>query len=120
MKHNQIAGFAWSQATSNDLSGNLYKAVKLDANGAAVVAAATDTVVGIQQTVPKAEGGSITIESDGVALCKVEGTGVTIGSKVSITATGGVQDINGSDTVIGVALATGAVGDLISIKLRNL
>jgi len=119
MKHNQIAGFAWSQATTNDLSGNLYKAVKLDANGAAVIAAATDVAVGIQQTVPKAAGGSITIESDGVALC-LAGAAVTIGTEVSIMANGKVEDKNASNTVIGVALTSAVSGDVFSVKLRNM
>ena len=123
MKSNQIAGFVWPLGVTGDLSNNLYKAVKVDTNGKlAAIAAATDVVIGIQQTVPPAPAAGNTqpvasIESDGVAIVEVAAAGVTAGSRVTVTATGTIEDVNGSNTVVGVALEDGVEGQLVSVKL---
>jgi len=120
MQSNNIPNFVWSEQTgTNDCSSNMFRAVKLNSQGAAKIAAATDIVVGIQQSNPTAAGQYISIESNGIAMVEA-GAAVTKGAKVSIMADGTVENINGSNTVIGTALATGVAGNFLSIKLTSL
>ena len=120
MQYNTLPNFAWTQGTgTNDLSGNQYRAVKLDAQGAAVVAAATDTVVGFQTDAPTGPNQYVALESNGIVLAEC-GAAVTAGSEVTIMADGKVENINGSNTIVGTALTTGVTGDIVSIKLKNM
>ena len=120
MEFNQIPNFAWTLGTgSNNLSGNQYKGVKVGAQGATVIAAATDKVVGFQTDNPTGANQLIALESNGIVLA-ICGAAVTAGAEVSIMATGAIEDQNASNTTVGHALKTGVTGDIVSIKLKNM
>lgn len=113
MQSNTIPNFVWSEVTgANDCSGNMYKAVKLNANGAAKIAAATDVVVGIQQSNPTGVNQMVTLESEGIAAVYA-GAAVTKGSKVSILADGTVGNYSQSITLGG----TYAENDIVTATI---
>ena len=124
MQYNQITNFSWSIETgANNLQNNRYRAVRLVSVGgtgiASTVNAATQKPVGIQEDTPPTSWGYVSVESNGIAMVEC-GAAVTAGSEVSIMSTGQIEDINGANTVIGVALTNGVSGDIISIKLKNM
>ena len=120
MRANQIAGFTWTEGTgSNDLSGNQYHAVKLDAQGAAKIADATDIVIGFQTDNPTGPNQYVALESNGIALASC-GAAVAKGAEVTIMADGKVETKNGVNTIVGTALEVGVTGQIISVKLKNI
>ncbi len=120
MQYNTLPNFAWTQGTgTNDLSGNQYRAVKLDAQGAAAITAATDVVVGFQTDAPTGPNQYVALESNGIVLAECA-SAITKGTEVAITANGRIATSGGSNTIVGAALTDGAAGDIISIKLKNM
>lgn len=125
MQYNEIPNFVWSAqpAPATDLTGNQYRGVKLVAGAGggtpAVISGATNIVVGFQTTKVNGAGQAISLESNGIVLARC-GAAVTAGLEVTIMATGDIENKNGSNTIVGHALASGVTGDRISIKLKNM
>lgn len=126
MKFNQIVGFVWTLGTGvADLAGNIYRGVKItpgstDQGGTALaITAVSDNVVGFQSNNPTGPNQNISLDSDGIVLAEVGAT-VTGGSEVSIMADGKIENKNATNTIVGTALTSGAVNDIISIKLKNM
>jgi len=98
MDYNHIPNMAWTLKTgTNDLSGNQYHGVKIDAQGAAKVAAITDNVVGFQTDNPTAANQYVALESNGIVLAEA-GAAVTVGLQVAIMADGKIK--NAEPTIV--------------------
>ena len=104
-----------------DLSAKQFFAVKLDANGKIVLAAAaTDQVLGVLQNDPKAaQVGQV--RHLGITKA-VAGAAITLGDEVISDAAGKVISTSGAgDRIIGHALeAAAADGDVISVLMTGM
>src|SRR5688572_16446200 len=104
-----------------DLSGNQFRAVKLDANGQiAAITAITDSPIGILQDKPGAAGRAGCVMLDGVSKM-VGGANIAKGDKIGVDNQGrAVAVIPGTDTtryVIGICLEDNSVaGGLITVQ----
>lgn len=99
-----------------DLTTKQYTAVVANSSGAAASAGAAAYVVGILQNEPNT-GQPATIVYNGVskAVC---GGSVTAGAKVTTDAAGKMVAATTGQAVVGVALASGASGEVIPVLVR--
>ena len=96
-----------------DLSAKQYHAVVADSNGALVAVGAGAYAVGLLQNKP-ASGQPGSFVFSGVSKAKLGGT-VAAGAKVAANASGAIVTAATGNTVIGIALAGGASGDVIPV-----
>lgn len=96
-----------------------YFIVKADtANDQSVVlgAAATDPIVGVLQNKPKAGQGAL-VRFIGTSKVIAGGT-ITRGDKVTSNASGqAITTVTAGNTVVGIALSSAVVGDIVEILL---
>lgn len=95
-----------------DLTGKVGLAVKLDANGKAVVAT-DDTAIGILRNDGKA-GEEVGVAVFGEAKAKLAGT-VNAGDQLMATAGGAMQVVTDGKQAIAVALEKGVANDIITV-----
>ena len=114
----EIPGFSMSLEASGDLSAAQFHCVEVDSNGQVTVAnAAGESVFGILQNNPNAQGVAASIMKDGVSKC-VAGAAVVAGNLVQTNASGRVIPVASGDFVVGRALdSVGADGEIVSIGL---
>lgn len=100
-----------------DLRTAQFKAVKVDSNGKAVLAAAGDFAIGILQNKPNS-GEAATIAVAGVSKASAD-AGITAGAKVTASADGQIVTATvATDNILGVALVTaGGAGVIIPVLL---
>lgn len=114
-----IRDFEKSFVSTNDLSLKQYFIVKADtANDQSVVlgAAATDPIVGVLQNKPKAGQGAL-VRFIGTSKVIAGGT-ITRGDKVTSNASGqAITTVTAGNTVVGIALSSAVVGDIVEILL---
>jgi hypothetical protein len=99
-----------------DLSAaaNLYKCVKLDSNGNAVICSAiTDKTIGSLQDLGK-QGRAVPVSYEGIAKFKAGAT-IAAGDPVATKADGTLQVAATTQYVIGIARWGGVSGDIISV-----
>lgn len=100
---------------------NAYRIVKFDTSDSLVIqgAAATDTTIGINQSPQAASAGqAVMLALQGVGKVELGGT-VTRGDLLSTDSVGRavVSLAAPTDRVIGVALQSGAIGDIIRVSI---
>lgn len=108
-----------SAGTGADLSAaaNIYKAVKLDANGNVVaVSAITDVPFGILYDTA-ASGRVVPVAVGGIAKAKA-GAIIAAGAPVAVKADGTLQTAATTQTVIGVARLAAVSGDIFPVQLQ--
>ncbi|GAA2555042.1 hypothetical protein GCM10010423_65270 [Streptomyces levis] len=116
----EIRGFARSYEVAGDMSGNLFRFVKLSGKTAVAATAATDPVVGVLQNKPTAPGIAATVMIDGLSRV-VAAKAIAAGTVVYIAADGRVTDTAASNKAVGIAEdAATAAGDVISVLLKPL
>lgn len=109
----------------SDHGGKQYHFVKVDATGAAAIAAGgtSEVVLGVLQNKPQVTGAAATVATGGVSKVVV-GTAVTAGGAVKVDANGKLTPVGTLATdlaagiVVGVALKSGAAGALVPVALR--
>ena len=107
---------ALTLAAAADLSAAQYKVMQVDSTGKAALSNATSLNVGILQNNPAA-GQAATVAVEGVSKILLAGT-VAAGARVTSDLNAlGVAAVTVGDSVIGVALAGGAAGDLIPVLI---
>src|ERR1043165_6933501 len=100
-----------------DLSAKQYYCVKLNSSGKAVLASvAGESVVGILNNKPTS-GVAAQIMAQGVSKAIVGTAGVTANSPVAVDANGAIVNAAGSDVVVGVALETGTLAQLVPVLI---
>ena len=107
-----------SATAGADLSAstNLFRAVKLDANGNVVaVAAITDTPFGILQDTPKS-GQVAPVAVGGIVKC-LAGATITPGQFVAVKADGSLQVAATTQVVIGTARTGAVAGDIFPVAI---
>lgn len=78
---------------------------------------ATEAPAGVLQNKPQAVGDAATVGIQGVSMCEAGGT-VTAGDGLKVDATGRpITAVIGTDKLVGIALLSGAVGQLIPVRL---
>lgn len=98
-------------------SANLFKCVKLDTNGRAVVCSAiTDITYGILQDLAPINK-AVPVAVGGIVKAKAGGT-IAAGAPVATKADGTLQTAATTQYVIGVARWGGVSGDIISVQLQ--
>ena len=114
----EIPGFSLSVEASADLSAFQHHFVEVDSNGQLTVSnSAGESVFGVLQNNPNAEGRAGNVMKDGVSKV-VAGAAITVGALVQTNASGRAITAASADFVVGRALdAVGADGELISIAL---
>ncbi len=114
----EIPGFSMSLEASGDLSAAQFHCVEVDSNGQVTVAnAAGESVFGILQNKPTAQGVAASIMKDGVSKV-VAGAAITAGALVQTNGAGRVVVVGSGDFVVGRALdSVGADGEIVSIGL---
>jgi hypothetical protein len=85
-------------------------------NYGGLATAATQALVGIAQN-SAAVGEHISVCPIGMSRCYVN-SAVTASNRLTATASGGVTVAASGDTVIGIAMETGATGDLIRVFVQ--
>jgi hypothetical protein len=102
-----------------DLSAKQYYCVKLNSSGKAVLASvAGESVVGILNNKPTS-GVAAQIMAQGVSKAIVGTAGVTANSPVAVDANGAIVNAAGSDVVVGVALETGTLAQLVPVLIAR-
>lgn len=114
----EIPGFSLSVEASADLSAFQHHFVEVDSNGQLTVSnSAGESVFGVLQNNPNAEGRAGNVMKDGVSKV-VAGAAIAVGALVQTNASGRAITAASADFVVGRALdAVGADGELISIAL---
>ena len=98
-------------------SANLFKAVKLDTDGKAVLCSAiTDIPIGILQDLSTA-GHAVPVAVGGIVKAKAGAT-IAAGAPVATKADGTLQTAATTQYVIGTARWGGVSGDVISVHLQ--
>lgn len=114
----EIPGFTMSLEASADLSAFQHHCVEVDSNGEITISnSAGESVFGILQNDPNAQGVAGSIMKDGVSKV-VAGAAIAAGALVQTNASGRVITVGSGDFVVGRALdAVGADGELVSVAL---
>ena len=115
----QMSGQDISLIAGEDLSADQFKFVKggtADFRVILVTSATASSPIGVLQDDPATAGLPCTVRVSGVAKVLAGGT-VTRFTTVTLMSTGAVQDKNGSDIIVGVALESGASGDFVTVRL---
>lgn len=111
----EIPCFEHTFVAGADLSAKQFYAVKLDSNGAIVLAGAGENAIGVlQEDVASGYYGNVMILGITKGIC---GNTVTAGNNVSADASGKFIPTAGDAAAIGVALASGSANDIIPIVL---
>lgn len=100
--------------------GKQYRFVKVTAAGTCGLAtgASGEMVVGVSQNKPQVVGQATTVAIRGVVLVEAGSGGLTAGGAVKQDSAGKGVAASGADTVLGVALQSGAEGKLVPVLLR--
>lgn len=113
----EIPGFSWTMVAGVDLSSSQFCFVNADTTAAgckAILPTAGGRAIGVVQNKP-ASGRPVTIVSSGISKCKVATGGVTAGDNVKALATGAVTTACTGTYALGIALATGLVGEIVPV-----
>lgn len=101
--------------------GKQFHFVKVTGAHECGLATDADLVVGVLQNKPQVEGAAATVAIDGVSMVQAGGT-ITAGEPVTVKSTGEAEtaDLTGltPDTVVGIALAGAASGQLLPVLLK--
>lgn len=116
----EIPGMLIPFQVAADLSGQQYRAVKLDANGQiAAITANTDNPLGILQDKPSAAGRAGAVMLDGISKM-VGGANLAKGDLVGIDAQGRAEAVahgTANRTIVGICLEDNSVaGGLITVQ----
>jgi hypothetical protein len=106
--------------TGADLSAstNMFRAVKLDANGNVIaIAAITDVPFGILQDVAVA-GRAVPVAVGGIVKCKA-GASIAAGAPVAVKADGSLQTAVSTQYVIGTARYAAALNDVFAVNIST-
>jgi hypothetical protein len=98
-----------------DLSTKQYHAVSVNSSGKAALCDADDYVAGILQNNP-GSGRAATVTYNGVSKVKLGGT-VAAGARVTVNASGQIVAATTGDSVLGIALAGGASGEIGTVLI---
>lgn len=115
----EIPGFSWTMVAAADLSAFQFCFVNADTTAAGSKAAAPSAggrAIGVCQNKPTS-GRPVTIVSSGISKVKVGAGGVTAGDNVKVLAAGSVTTANAASYAVGIALATGLVGEYVPVFL---
>ena len=114
--HNEFFGV--TLPATGDLSATgQFRFASVDANGRGRVSAAGQTVIGIGQNKPGAQGRGWTVATNGVSKLLIGGT-VNEGDRLIADANGrGVASTTANAEVGAIALGAGAEGDYIDVLL---
>lgn len=108
---------SFSLPAGADLTGKQFCAVVANTSGAAVAAGANALVVGILQNKPNS-GQPATICYDGVSKA-VAGATVAANAKLASDAAGKLITATTGQAVVGIALAGGAVNEIIPVLMTR-
>jgi len=117
--HKLVEGLTWTAEAGADLRTHLNKFVTINANGEAVLPSSGAAVVGTIYEVNlsgSAPYGPVTIQLGGVAKVVAGGT-ISAGQEVEVGANG-TAVAKTSGVVVGIALASGASGEVIPVLLK--
>ncbi len=104
---------------SGDLSGNKFRAVKIDSNGEIAVATAiTDIIIGILQNEPDAQGKEASVALEGISKI-VLGATLAIGVQCGTGTDGRAVADAATNYTIGTILQGGDAGDVGSVHLNR-
>ena len=111
----EIPGFSYT-LPAGATALTQFTAVKVDANGLAVVADAAGDIVGVVQNKPQ-PGVAATIMCNGISIMLTAGA-ITAGDQVAVDATGAATAATTGQVAVGTALDSAASGEFATVLLR--
>lgn len=106
-----------SLPTGASFASKQYYAASVNSSGQAILATAAKNMIGVIQNTPDNSSDlTATLAVSGITKMAISGS-ITCGAQVQI-ASGGTGVVLSSGTAIGVALETGASGDIISVLIQ--
>jgi dihydrodipicolinate reductase len=115
----EIPGFSFSLIAAADLSALQFHGVNVNTSGQAASPSAGGRVAGFLQNKPTL-GQVGTVYRTGITKAVVGTGGVTAGDTVAVDATGAVVTAAAGNFGVGIALATAAATDIVSVLLVDL